>query len=99
MLIDTNTKLVSLQGNELKDNDGTGNVIDATFKLVVVNAILAPVQNESGTDKVRKYELAKRIYKNDEVDLDEKEIALIKERVGELFPPLVCGQIYELLRV
>ena len=99
MLIDTNIKLVTLQGDVMKDSDGKGDVIDATFKLAVVNAILAPVQNESGTDKVRKYELAKKIYTSDEVDLNEDDIKTIKDAVGKNYPPLIVGQVYDLLKV
>jgi len=83
----------------MKDDDGQGNVVDATVKLAIVNAILSPVQNEKGVDKVKKYELAKRIYISDEVDLNEDEIKIIKERVGEIFAPVIVGQIYELLKV
>jgi len=87
-----------MDGQVMKDNVD-GQAVDATVKMAIVNAVLAPVQNEKGVDKVKKYELAKKVYNSDEVDLDEKEIATIKERVGETFPPIVVGQIYELLKV
>ena len=83
----------------MKDGDGQGNAVDATVKSIMVNAVLSPVEKESGIDKVKKYELAKKIYSSDEVDLNEDEIILIKERVGECFPPLVVGQVFELLKV
>jgi len=99
MLVKVNVPLKTLDGQVMKDNDGEGKAIDATFKLAMINAILSPVQKENGVDKVKKYELAKRIFENDEVDLNEDEIKLIKDRVGETFPPIVVGQIYELLKV
>lgn len=99
MLVKVNVPLKTLDGQVMKDNDGQGNAIDATVKLAMINAILSPVQKENGVDKVVKYELAKRIFESDEVDLDEDEIKLIKDRVGESFPPIVVGQIYELLKV
>jgi len=98
MLVKTNTPLKTMDGQVMKDNVD-GQAVDATVKMAIVNAVLAPVQNEKGVDKVKKYELAKKVYNSDEVDLDEKEIATIKERVGETFPPIVVGQIYELLKV
>ena len=99
MLVNVNQSLKTIDGQAMKDNDGQGNAIDATIKMAIVNAILSPVKNESGVDKVKKYELAKKIYNSDEVDLNEDEIKLIKERVGESFAPIVVGQIFELLKV
>ena len=99
MLVKVNVPLKTLDGQVMKDNDGQGNAIDATVKLAMINAILSPVQKENGVDKVVKYELAKRIFESDEVDLNEKEITMIKERVGDVFPPIVVGQIHELLKV
>jgi len=98
MLVKVNVPLVTLDGITMKDNVD-GQAVDATVRTAIVNAVLAPVQKESGIDKVKKYELAKKIYSNDEVDLDEKEIAMIKDAVGENFAPIVVGQVFELLKV
>lgn len=98
MLVNVGQVLKSISGETMKDIVD-GNAIDATVKMAIVNAILSPVEKESGVDKVKKYELAKKIYASDEVDLNEDEIKLIKERVGEGFAPIVVGQIYELLKV
>ena len=99
MLVKVDVSLVTLDGQVMKDNDGQGKAVDATVKNAIVNAVLAPVQNEKGVDKVAKYELAKKVYSSDEVDLNEDEIKLIKDAVGENFAPIVVGQIYELLKV
>jgi len=98
MKVNTNQVLKTFDGQTMKDNVD-GQAVDATVKMAIVNAVLSPVQNEKGVDKVVKYELAKKIYASDEVDLNEDEIKLIKDRVGETFPPIVVGQIYELLKV
>jgi len=98
MLVNVNQMLKTIDGETMKDVVD-GKAIDATVKMAIVNAILSPVKDESGVDKVKKYELAKKIYASDEVDLDEDEIKLIKERVGEGFAPIVVGQIFELLKV
>ena len=99
MLVKVNIPLKTLDGQVMKDNDGQGNAVDATVKGAIVNAILLPVEKETGVEKVRKYELAKRIYNNDEVDLNEDEIKLIKDCVGKGFAPIVVGQVFELLKV
>jgi hypothetical protein len=98
MLVKVNQVLKNITGETMKDMVD-GKAIDATVKMAIVNAVLSPVQKESGIDKVKKYELAKKVHSSDEVDLNEDEITLIKERVGEVFPPVVVGQIYELLKV
>jgi len=98
MLVNVNQTLKTIAGETMKDAVD-GKAVDATVKMAIVNAILSPVEKELGVDKVKKYELAKKIYASDEVDLDEKEIALIKERVGEGFAPIIVGQIFELLKV
>jgi len=100
MKVDVNVVLKTLDGKGLKDNDGNDNVVDATLKMAIVNALLSPVQNESGIEKVKKYELAKRAYNttNDElVELSAEDITLIKNRIGEVYPPLIVGQAYDLL--
>lgn len=98
MLVKVNVLLKTMDGQVMKDNVD-GEAVDATVQMAIVNAVLSPVQNEKGIDKVAKYELAKKIYSNGEVDLNEDDIKLIKERVGETFPPIVVGQVYELLKV
>lgn len=102
MKVDVTQALETIDGQQMKDNDGQGNVIDATLKLAIVNALLAPLpqgKQETGIDKIKKYELAKMVHRNDEVDLNEDDIKLIKDRVGELFPALIVGQVYEMLKV
>ena len=98
MLVKVNVPLLTMDGQVMKDNVD-GQAVDATIKMVIVNAVLSPVERESGIDKVKKYELAKKVYANDEVDLNEDEIKTIKDRVGETFAPIIVGQIYELLKV
>ena len=98
MLVKVNVPLVTLDGQTMKDNVD-GKAVDATVRMAIINAILAPVDKELGIDKVKKYELAKMIYVNDEVDLNEDDIKLIKEAVGKNFAPIVVGQIFELLKV
>jgi len=98
MLVNVSQTLKTIAGETMKDVVD-GKAIDATVKMAIVNAVLSPVEKESGVDKVKKYELAKKIYASDEVDLNEDEIKLIKERIGVAFAPIIVGQIFELLKV
>lgn len=98
MKINTNQVLKSLSGEALKDRNDKGEMVDATLKIAIVNALLAPVQKEeAGTIKIKKYELAKKVFQNDEIDIIAEDISLIKGRVGEVYPPLLVGQINEIL--
>ena len=99
MVIDVTGVLKQMNGSPMMDVDEKGARTEASIRQAIVNAILSPVQNEKGVDKVVKYELAKRIFTSDEVDLNETEIKLIKDRVGELYAPIIVGQVYELLKV
>ena len=98
MLVKVDVPLRTMDGQVMKDNVD-GQAVDASVRTAIVNAVLAPVEREKGVDKVKKYELAKKIYASDEVDLNEDEIKTIKDAVGENFAPIVVGQIYELLKV
>lgn len=98
MLVKVNILIKNMEGVVMQDNVD-GEAVDATVKMAIVNAVLSPVERENGVEKVKKYELAKKVYASDEVDLDEEEIKLIKDRVGEVFAPIIVGQVYDLLKV
>lgn len=97
MKVDVTQTFKTLSGKMMKDVGENGEPVDATLRLCVVNSLLAPVQKESGIDKVKKYELAKRVYQNDVVELTTEEIALIKNRIGEAVIPIVVGQAFDML--
>lgn len=98
MLVDVSNELKQLNGQPLMDNVN-GEAVVVTFKDVIANALLSPVQKEQRVDKIRKYELAKKVYDGGKVDLNEEEIKLIKDRVGDVYPPIVVGPVFELLKV
>jgi hypothetical protein len=98
MLIDVTQTLKTLSGQVMKDVDENQNAIDATLRLAIVNALLAPTKGqESGVDKVKKYELAKKVYTQDSVELSAEDITLIKSRIGEVFQVNIVGQCFEML--
>jgi hypothetical protein len=97
MKLDVTQNVTTLGGTPIKDQDENGNAVDATFGMAIVNALLSPVQNEKGIEKVHKYELARKVYESDTVELTVEDVALIKQRVLDVFPPLVSGQIVKVL--
>lgn len=50
-----------------------------------------------GADKVKLWALAVRIMDADELDLPVEDVAMIKERIGRYYPPLVVGQAWAML--
>jgi len=96
MLLDTTKVLVNIAGESLKEtvNDVA---VDVILRTVVVNALLSPVEKDTGMKKMEKEELARKIYQNDSVDLTIEQVKLIKDRIGEMYAPIVVGQCWRLL--
>lgn len=98
MKIDVSKKLTAFDGQVLLDKDAKGEVIEVTSKIVVVNSLLVPVKTDDGVAKVKKYELAKKVFQAEqEVELTVEEAALIKERIADSYGVLVVGQVWEQL--
>jgi len=98
MKIDVTKVLKDFDDNPIMDVKN-GETVEATIRMAIVNALLTPSKNDKGTEKLEKFTLAQRVYGDDEVDLNEDEIKLIKDKIGELFAPMVVGRIFELLKV
>ena len=96
MLLDTTKVLVNIAGESSKEsvNDVA---VDVILRTVVVNALLSPVEKDTGMKKMEKEELARKIYQNDSVDLTIEQVKLIKDRIGEMYAPIVVGQCWRLL--
>ena len=98
MKINFEQVLVDLKGENIKDGrDGQGEILK--LKTVCVNSLLSDFQDErsTGEEKVERYELAKKIHAGGEIDLKTEKIAMLKQRVGKLYLPIVVGQVYEML--
>jgi hypothetical protein len=88
-------------------NDFSGTVIKdekdqfITLRSLIVNALLnGPSDNkEDGMAKLTKGQLARRIFEEDEVDINENEIIMIKDVCGKSYGPLAVLYIYEALAV
>ena len=98
MKVDMTEVLVGYDGKSMKDKID-GELVDATVRQAIVTAVSSLVEKDSPMVKVEKDVLAMKVFQNDEVDLDEKEITLIKDRVGALYAPRIVGQIETLLTV
>jgi len=100
MKIDFTQTLKMISGEVMKDMNEKNEAVDATIKMAVVNALLAPQKEEdTGINKIKKYELAKMIYNSEgETDITVEDVALIKKAVEKAFPsPMIVGQVNEML--
>lgn len=102
MKVNFSQKLTQINGQPLLDADAPnedGNSIkQATAKSVVVNALMFPDTTDSGEGKLKKWNLANRIYSSDrEVEISVEEANVIKKSVGKSFGPVVVGPVYNLL--
>ncbi len=71
-----------------------------TMRIVCTNSLLTPTQDDKnidGNEKARRFELAMRVYTEDEIDLNVDELKLIKDLIGRLYSPLVVGRAYQIL--
>lgn len=95
MKINFNQKLKTLDGKEVKDNDGK----PLTLGSVSVNALLSNIPNEKvdGKEKVRRYELAKTLNRGGSIDVKSEDIVKIKELISQAYTTLIVGQTHELL--
>ncbi len=95
--IDFSIVLVNLAGKALKDQDNQ----DLTLGSTCVSALLTMTEKDSklaGLERKKRADLADRIYdKKEPVNLDVKEISLLKDLVGEVYSPLIVKRVWDLL--
>jgi hypothetical protein len=86
------TPIVNLEGEQTTEGDGKR----GTMYLGLTRALMADHNDQGepikGDDKIKRYDLLMKIRKQDEVDLDVEEVALLSRAVL-IFPTLVAGQI------
>lgn len=94
MKFKTEAAITGHDGDIVKDNDGE----NMDLRMVACNALLANYQDEiTGEEKVRRYELAKKIAKEDEVDLLPSDCKLIRDLVNKLYGAGVVGPVWSLI--
>jgi len=96
MKVKVNQELKDVNDLPIKKPEG-GNL---TLKDVIITSVLSPIQGDDQKVKFDKYEIYKKVkddYVGGEVELTAEEIALIKKCIGQLQPPLILGQAFEML--
>lgn len=97
MKIDFSQQMCDIDGTPISNDKDDG---AATLGLISVNALLAAFADEQalpGTDKVRRYELARKVRKGGVVEVTAEDAALIKQLIGKAYAPLVVGQAWGML--
>lgn len=96
MKIETQQPLYTLSGEPLLYDDSKEPI---TLGKVLSQIILAPRKAETTQDKLKLYVLAKRLMKDDAVEIDVADKELIKKlcETDQAFTTLVLGQILEIL--
>ena len=71
--------------------------LPATLAWVTSEALLRATEEKDGQKKYQLYSLAMRVGNGGEVEVKAEDIALIKQKIGEQFAPLVVGRAFDLL--
>jgi hypothetical protein len=69
----------------------------ATLAWIASEALLRATEEKDGQKKYKLYALAMKVGGGGEVELKTEDIALIKQKIGEQFAPLVVGRAFDLL--
>lgn len=70
------------------------------LRKVLVESLLLTYNDEAhlpGEEKVKRYELAVKIQREDEPELKIEDIALVKKLVGKAYAPIIVGQAWSML--
>lgn len=97
MKLDVTIVLKNIKGDNLLEPNEKGEAEEVTLRTVLVNALMVPVEKDSGVQKAEKYGLAIDIQKNDEIDITVEQAATLKEAVGKPYGPVVVGPVFAIL--
>jgi len=94
MKVKINQQLKDVEGNILKGEKER----PLTMRDVCINSLLTPIQGDDEKVKWEKYEIFKSMRDSkEEVDLKIEQITILKKAVGKVQPPLLMGQIWDML--
>lgn len=106
MKINFDKQLLTVDGDTVpidgtKDEKGkTKDETPMTLKFACARAICVPMQGDDlkPEDAWKRLELARKISKGGEQDIEPADAVLIQTRAAKVWPIEVAGQVYELLR-
>ena len=95
MKIDFNAPIRDAAGNAMSDGDNP-----ATLASISSGALFAPLPNDHKLEPARKAEygaLGIKLFEGGEHELKVEQIAMLKDRIGRVYAPLVVARAFELL--
>lgn len=95
MKLDFSTAIRDLNGKPIQEGETI-----ITLGSVCSNALLALHPDEQtlpGEVKVRRFQLAVKIYNGGEQDVSVEELSILKTMVGKHYLPIVVGRVYEII--
>ncbi|ATI54500.1 hypothetical protein [Sphingomonas melonis] len=95
MKIKTNTPLTELDGAPIMMEGAP-----LTVRGVLVRSLLLPPadgRSLPGDEQVRRYDLAQRVYREEEVTISTEDAVVMKNCVAASWGPLVTGQMFTIL--
>jgi len=100
MKINPLIEIEDMDGQPMPDSVGK-DAKNFTLAKCCVNALYAQFEDEknlSGEEKIKRYNLAEKIYAaKDKIDVTAENIALLKKLIGKAYGALIVGRAYELL--
>lgn len=99
MKIDVTKPITDLRGEPVFEQAADGTKTLLLTKDVIVTALLTPTNPlPSATESVRIYKLATGVHgATGPHEIKIEDLALIKERVAAVFPPLTVGRLFDIL--
>jgi len=98
MKLDVTQALCNFDGEPLRNETADGEPI--TLKQICINSLMANLDsdaNMTGEEKMRAYSLGQRLHDGTVVDLVPEDLALLKERVGKCYGPVIVGPAFTML--
>lgn len=97
MKINLDANVVLYNGEPLvtSDKDPSPMTVGDTLSMACVNA--NPEIHKDGAAKYHIYRLLKKVSREGEVSLKNKEVTLLKQLVGEAYAVAVMGPLYDIL--
>lgn len=98
MVIDVSSLITDFNGDSLKLRDDE-DTIAIDLRMVIDKALLESTDSEGGIDAYTRYEIVKKMHKNnnDKVSFTVEELAIIKSYIPKFWKPMIVGRAFDLL--
>jgi hypothetical protein len=96
MKIDFSSPLIAINGSAIVYEERNVKR-DMVLADAAIEALMTPLDGESGNDRFQHAQLAKRIYDEKQVEMLPAEAETIKQKIGKVYPQAVIFPAYTLL--